>query len=383
METRTDSFSDSFLDRFSFLCHALRMSKARHPFDPSLIQLVSAEFFSEPRKPGDLFWSVRDICTRFGVTKYCATLVIRSLVKKGILHAHNRKGTFLADNPNLRVSPAEQVRMHPAFVWPAWGHDETHGSLAEDTVNAITTFSRKNQLQTSFFDASHTWLDRGFPARFRSSGCNVLMALDPPLEALLVFMELRLGNVPIVVMGSNTEVHKGIGVITVQTDEREVACRLTLALRSKGLSRFLVLGETSQQGKSLRYQGIEEALDRFDNAKVGEIYIDSRDQDYQARVLESRLRQRQPPDALIFHSYLDFLAILKKLPLLGELIQQGLNVAVFDDGRLDHHVPDLRIIRVVVEGSELGETAMKLAMRALSGARTPTETLVRRKILLP
>jgi DNA-binding LacI/PurR family transcriptional regulator len=359
------------------------MARVRHPFDPNLIQAVSADFFSEPRKPGDLFWSVRDICTRFGVTKYCATLVIRSLVKKGVLRSHNRKGTFLAEHPNLRVSPADQVRMHPAFVWPGWGHDEIHGSLAEDTVNAITSFSRKNQLQTSFFDASHTWQDRGFPARFRSSGCNVLLALDPPLEALLVFMELRLGNVPIVVMGSNTEVHKGIGVITVQTDEREVASRLTLALRNKGLSRFLVLGETSQTGKSLRYQGIEEALDRYDHAKVGEIYIDSRDQDYQARVLAARLRQRKPPDALIFHSYLDFLTILKKVAPLYELIRKGLTVAVFDDGRLDHHVPDLRIIRVVVEGSEMGETAMKLATRALSGASTPAETLVRRKILFP
>ena len=359
------------------------MNRSRNPFDPTLSRRIAAEFFSTPRKPGDPFWSLREVVSRFGITKYSATLAIASLEKGGILESSKRRGTFVARNPKLNLSLMEQVQMTPAFVWPSWGHDDGHGSLCEDVVNGLARVCRKNRRQLVFFDSAQTWNDPSFAVRMRASGANVLIAMDPPLEALVAMIELRQAGVPVLVLGFTTPVHERFGIPSINTEEREAACNLVLQLRHRKFTRFLVIGTTDAHSQQQRALGIEEAFERHDRTKPGDIFLEARDLDYRARILKERLQLKKRPEVLIFHNHLEFLHMMKAMPELEKFIRSGGHVAVFDDGYLNVHYPDLPLTRLVSNADELVLKSVELTTRLLKGLSVPPHTWIRRRILVP
>lgn len=363
---------------------ALKSTKPkRQPYQPSILQKVCNQYFKDPRQPGDVFWSVREIAARFQLPRHSAEKVVRELTRQGVIETRGRQGCFLAVHPDVHLGIIEKLKLAPAFVGPGWVHEERPGSLPVDLTNALLQLCRQRGYPISFIEPGDAWGNSGFVHQLRIMRCNTLIAMNPAPESFIELHDLRRADFQVVVIGDTGVLHERDGIVSVNADEFDAARRVTLQWRGRGLKRILVAGRSSDNSHRLRRQGIEAALDQFDHKPTGDMFIETFDEIHMCRVLAGRLAKKPGPQAVLFHNHTQYAAAVEHIPDLHRRATEGLALAVFDESRADLISPDLPLTRLVIDGKEIATKAIELAELLLRERKPKLRHFVPRKILSP
>ncbi|MDD5705751.1 MAG: substrate-binding domain-containing protein [Kiritimatiellae bacterium] len=354
----------------------------RRPFDPGLPRQVAARFFDEERQAGEPFWTVREIASQFDVSYHAAHLAVAALLRQGVVKRHARRGTCVATGKLPPLTEYQSIlNPHLAIVFPWWTREPEHNSFALELRTELFRQAQDQHWRFTFHQESGSWDDPLFPARLLAAGCTSLIALGVAEEAVLAVTRLHDANVPIVTIGRNQRSFKFLNVPVVDGDDHKAMWRLAGALLRQGCRRIVVAGNHPRT--STRLAGFREAFIQARKSTPMDAFIDALDYDYVASSVWQRLDRKWPPQAVICQDFYMFRHLMALRPELTARIKAGLVVAVFDHFFLNRAYPDLPLVEVTMDPSELARTAMLVLRRSMRGESVPAETLVDYRIQWP
>jgi len=305
-------------------------------------------------------------------------------MSQGILECRGRQGTFVASQGPKPLNTYEQlVKSHLAVVMPEWTAPEWENQFGIELRHELLCGAHARGWSITFYQEPGQLTDPQFPSRWRAAGCTALLMLNPAETAAVPLTNLRAAGVPIVSIGRGPAAFGLLGIPVIDGDDESAMYRLVSRLMVDGCERITVAGNLDTRLGTMRQNGCRRALEQSHQTMPDDMFIESFDRGHVIAALARRLDAPSPPQAVVFQEFPSFLQAIRVISQLAPRIRHGLRVAVFDTCYLHRCFPDLPLIEVSLDPTELAARSMTLTERLVAGETAPPETLLSYQIGWP